>query len=94
MPIISKILFLLSGVGAHLSDHCYANPSQPIHAVTWFLVVIFLLSYLNSINNPVIGVFGEIYKLYSSVPTGRKSRRNKPYSKELMIFCMTLAGYS
>jgi hypothetical protein len=24
----------------------------------------------------------------------RKSRQNKPYSKSLMIFCMTLAGYS
>jgi hypothetical protein len=66
------------------------NPSStPLAA--WVLVTIFLLFSIN--RNATDNVIGEISQLCSLAGI-QGNRRNKPYSKRLMIFCLTLAGYS
>ena len=50
-----------------------------------------LLSKLK--NKSADSVIGDIFQLYTE-KTIKQSKRTKPYSRQIMIFCMTLAGYS
>jgi len=71
-------------------------PPKPvqIYPVTWLLLVIFLLSYIQSLNNTADSIVGEISKLYLSSQNKNTGRRNTSYSKQVMIFGLTVAGYS
>jgi hypothetical protein len=57
----------------------------------WVLTSIFLLSVLQK--NYSDNVIGEISHLLVASNLSN-NRRNKPFSKRVMIFCLTLAGYS
>ena len=67
--------------------------SYPIRtpAAAWVLTTLILLSIMqkNSANNVICEMSDLVYA--SSV---NKTRRSQPYSKRMMIFCLTLAGYS
>ena len=56
----------------------------------WILVNIFLIHMLQKNNESLLG---EMYNV--SMEAGLKeTKRNKPYSRQIMIFCLTLSGYS
>jgi len=64
---------------------------QGTPAAAWILVCLLLLHTLkNSANSSVIH---ELFQLYSHTLI-HNSKANKPYSRSMMIFCMTMAGYS
>ena len=65
------------------------TPSTPLAA--WVLVTLLLLSFIQK--NSTDNIIGEMSQLYAMASL-HGNRRNKPYSKRMMIFCMTLAGYS
>lgn len=65
------------------------KPDIPL--VTWVLVSLFLLSAIQK--NAADSLIGEISQLFACAQLNGH-RRNKPYSKRIMIFCLTLAGYS
>jgi hypothetical protein len=65
--------------------------NQDIPLVTWVLVSLFLLSAVQK--TATESLVGEMSQLYADSQRNGH-RRNKPYSKRIMIFCMTLAGYS
>jgi hypothetical protein len=64
---------------------------QDIPLVTWVLVSLFLLSAIQK--TATESLVGEMSQLFADSQRNGH-RRNKPYSKRIMIFCMTLAGYS
>ena len=66
--------------------HNFATP-----AAAWVLLSIFLLNYIQSTYSD--NVINEISQLVT-LKTAENKKRNKPFSKRLMIFCLTLAGYS
>lgn len=75
------------------SDHIpteQAEPSPP-PAAAWVLLSVFLLYYLqkNYSDNVIREISDEIVQ-----SAHRGKRRNTPFSKRIMIFSLTLAGYS
>ena len=60
-------------------------------AAAWILVLLLSLQMLQ--NNSANSVVAEIFQLYLHQACVTK-KRNKPYSRTIMIFCMTMAGYS
>ena len=69
---------------------------MPIHAETWFLLVLFLLFYIFKGKQEVIddSVVTEIFQLHSDNTSKGTHRRGTPFSRKIMIFCTTLARYS
>jgi hypothetical protein len=67
------------------TNQCY------LPAAAWVLTTLFLLSVLKrtTTDNVICEVAGLL-----GTASQRKGKQNKPYSKNLMIFCLTLAGYS
>jgi len=70
------------------SKHC---KEQRTPEAAWILVCLLLLYTL--INRANGSVLHEIVQLYNR-QINRTSKNNKPYSRSLMIFCLTIAGYS
>ena len=62
-------------------------------SATWFLLSLFLLNYCLKVHETGC-ILDEITILCKEVAAKGSCTRNKPYSKEIMMFCMTLAGYS
>ena len=60
-------------------------------AAAWILVLLLALQMLQ--NNSANSVVAEIFQLYLQQACITK-KRTKPYSRTIMIFCMTMAGYS
>ena len=60
-------------------------------AAAWLLTTLFLLYWLQRSYSD--NVISELCTLVAQGKT-RQTRQNQPYSKRVMIFCMTLAGYS
>jgi len=60
-------------------------------SAAWVLLSLVLLSHIQK--NATESIIGEMAQLYATASVNGHNR-NKPYSKQLMIFCMTLAGYS
>jgi len=58
----------------------------------WVLTTVFLLSVLQRIYHSE-NVISEIAANFAKVDV-RKKKENQPYSRRIMIFCLTLAGYS
>ena len=58
-------------------------------AAAWVLVTIMLLSYLQQRRG---NIFCDISNL--TLDTKKGEKRKKPYHRKIMIFCLTLAGYS
>lgn len=67
----------------------FSSSNTPVAA--WILVLLLLIFTLKK--NMSDSVVGEIFKIFSTSAI-RKRKQTKPYSKPVMIFCMTLAGYS
>jgi hypothetical protein len=73
------------------------TPSKSVSTSTdtifaaWVLVTLFLLSSFRQYG--ATNIIGEIYQLSTAASVTRQ-KQTKPYSKRVMIFCMTLAGYS
>lgn len=65
------------------------SPGAP--AAAWILVCLFLLFQL--LNNTSENVIREMFILYIR-QSCRGSKSNQPYSRALMMFCLTIAGYS
>jgi hypothetical protein len=65
--------------------------AKRIPAAAWVLTTVYLLSMLQKSYSD--NVICELYRLVAEGQT-RESKQNQPYSKRVMIFCMTLAGYS
>jgi hypothetical protein len=86
---------VLQAEDPELEDY-YKAVTKPVTQFTtplaaWVLVSIFLLSYIHK--NATDSIIGEMSQLYA-IASVNGHKRNKPYSKQLMIFCLTLAGYS
>lgn len=72
-------------------DNNNNNKNQKTPVAAWILV---MLIFLNMIQNNSSGsVIIEMFQLYLR-QTVVNSKRTKPYTKAIMIFCLTLAGYS
>lgn len=71
------------------SPFCSVSTRTP--AAAWVLTTLFLLCVMQK--NSQENVICIMSNLVSAAAT-RKTRRNQPYSKRIMIFCLTLAGYS
>ncbi len=56
-------------------------------AAAWILTTLLLISFLQKRNENILAEMCDI-----SMSTS--SHRNQPYSRKIMIFCMTMAGYS
>jgi len=70
---------------------CAPRNQYYLPAAAWVLTTLFLLSVLKrtTTDNVICEVAGLL-----GTASQRKGKQNKPYSKNLMIFCLTLAGYS
>ena len=78
------------------NDHSYSKAQPKVfNPVTWLLVVIFLINFISEkqqvTNNSILD---EIIYLYLKVKKKEQKRNCQPFSKQMMMFCMTLAGYS
>ena len=75
-----------------MSKNC-SSTSQYVRtaAAAWILVLLLALQMLQ--NNSANSVVAEIFQLYLHKACVTK-KRTKPYSRTIMIFCMTTAGYS
>jgi hypothetical protein len=71
------------------SRACLTSSRTP--AAAWVLTTLFLLHTIQKRSHD--NVIGEMSDLVSAA-SSNKARRNQPYSRRLMIFCLTLAGYS
>ena len=67
--------------------------SKTAPAAAWILLSLFLLSCLQKSYIGSENVICEISDLAVKAAV-KGNKRNKPFSKRLMIFCLTLAGYS
>ncbi len=67
------------------------NLSSGTPAAAWVLATLFLISMMRTTYSD--NVISEVSSLLAQADV-RQTKQNKPYSKRLMIFCMTLAGYS
>jgi len=61
------------------------KPKAP--AVYWILATFLLIAYIQKRSDHIFSEFGDL-----NMRKGKN--RTQPYSKKLMIFCMTMAGYS
>lgn len=88
------------GWSADLPDDKLADkPKEKIHLtvdpVTWILVLIFVLNYfIHARQFGSDSLVFEIFNLFGDLQRKGNNRPNKPYSRKVMIFCLTLAGYS
>ena len=63
---------------------------QPVPAAAWVLVTLLLIHFYKIRTE---NIFGEICDLFV-VGSVKGNKQNKAYSRNVMIFCMTLVGYS
>jgi hypothetical protein len=68
-----------------------SDSSQTAPVAAWILVLLLLLYTIQ--NNCKGNIISEIFKLYLRQACVNK-KHTKPFSREIMIFCLTLAGYS
>lgn len=65
--------------------------SKNTPAAAWILVLLLLLFTIqNNCNGNIVSQIFQLYLRQAFVNT----KRNKPYPREIMIFCLTIAGYS
>ena len=64
---------------------------KPEPAAAWVLVTLLLIQMYQA---RTANIFGEMSELFLDGSVRGNNKRNKAYSREIMIFCMTLVGYS
>ena len=60
-------------------------------AAAWVLVTLLLIQMYQA---RTANIFGEMSELFLDGTVRGNKKRNKAYSRKIMIFCMTLVGYS
>ena len=69
---------------------CEMKPKLP-PAAAWVLVTLLLIQMYQA---RTANIFGEMSELFLDGTVRGNKKRNKAYSRKIMIFCMTLVGYS
>ena len=68
---------------------------KPEPAAAWVLVTLLLIQmYTVQYQARTANIFGEMCELFLDGTVRGNNNRNKAYSRKMMIFCMTLVGYS
>ena len=86
-----RVFFPGSWHGNHVKNSSSTSKYVRKPAAAWILVLLLALQMLQ--NNSANSVVAEIFQLYLHKACVTK-KRTKPYSRTIMIFCMTTAGYS
>ena len=69
---------------------CEMRPKPP-PAAAWVLVTLLLIQMYQA---RTANIFGEMSELFLDGSVRGNNKRNKAYSRKIMIFCMTMVGYS